>query len=465
MKKNLLLIMAASLLLVSCSNNGTSQTEESNSAETGTASVETSGEEKPTEDVIITYAVNYRGEGRFYDKYIERFNEMDNGYKIEVKNYNDFADETAENSQMGYALADMQLNQDIIKGDVVDLVSSISYFNFGYYDIMEKKGAFVDLNTMMANDTDFDRSELHEHVLSLYENDGNIFRMPMYFVVETLAGPAKYVGEKENWTVDEMIEHYNAAPENVSFNMEHDKYGVFMNTIRGNLGSFIDYEKGTANFDDPEFIKILEFCNRFGESSSIANDVDRTAPLFLRQNAIYSFQGYHMDLWEFSSKGDECTFVGYPSDDGCGAFIDVGYAFSICLSADDDVKRGAWEFIKMMTSEEVQNEMLEDNSVDGLFPINNKSFEKSAKDCMGTGENIISMQGTEYDIGYLTEEEYERLITYINNTKKVKTTLYTELYVIIDEEVRKFFNGEYTAEEAAAMIQNRASIMVSEKAG
>ena len=84
---------------------------------------------------------------------------------------------------------------------------------------------------------------------------------------------------------------------------------------------------------------------------------------------------------------------------------------------------------------------------------------------MGTGENIISMQGTEYDVGYLTEDEYERLKTYINNTKKIKTTLYTELYVVIDEEVTKFFNGEYTAEEAAEMIQNRASIMVSEKAG
>lgn len=465
MKKILLLIMAALLLLVSCSSNGTSQTKESSSAETGTASAKTSGEEKPAEDVIITYAVNYGGEGKFYDKYIERFNEMDNGYKIKVKNYNDFADDTAESYEIGHALADMQLNLDIMKGDVVDLVSSASYFNQGYYDIIEKKGAFADLNTMMANDTDFDRTELNEHVLSLYENDGSLFRMPMQFSVETLAGPAKYVGEKENWTVDEMIEHYNAVPENVSFNMKHDKYGVFMNTIRGNLGSFIDYEKGTANFDNPEFIKILEFCNRFGESSGIVNDVDSTAPLFLRTNSIYSFKGYHMDLWEFSSKGDECTFVGYPSDDGSGAFIDAGYAFSICSSADDDIKRGAWEFIKMMVSEEVQNEMLEDYSDDGVFPINNKSFEKSAKDCMGTGENIISMQGTEYDVGYLTEDEYERLKTYINNTKKIKTTLYTELYVVIDEEVTKFFNGEYTAEEAAEMIQNRASIMVSEKAG
>ena len=171
-----------------------------------------------------------------------------------------------------------------------------------------------------------------------------------------------------------------------------------------------------------------------------------------------------MDLWEFSSKGEKCTFVGYPSNDGGGAFIDAHYAFSICSSADDDVKKGAWEFIKMLTSESVQDDMNEDTE-EGVFPINNKSFEKSAKDCMGTGENIISMQGTEYDIGYLTDEEYERLITYINNTNRVNTTLYTELYVIIDEEVNKFFNGEYTAEEAAEMIQNRASIMVSEKAG
>ena len=394
MKKKLLLIMAASLLLVSCSNKGTSQTEESHT-ETGTVSTGTSGKEKSAEDIIITYAVHYGGEGTYYNKYIEQFNEMDNGYKIGVVNYNDFADETAKSYEMRNALADMQLNLDIMKGDVVDLVSNVSYLNSGYYEIMEKKGAFTDLNTMIDNDADFDKSELNEHVLSLLENDGGLFRMPIEFTVETLAGTAKYVGEKENWTVDEMIEHYNAAPENVSFNMKRDKYGVFMNTIRGNLGSFIDYEKGTANFDDPDFIKILEFCSRFGDGSGVANDVDRAAPIFLRDIMIDSFKGYHMDLWEFTSKGDECTFVGYPSDDGSGSFINVDYTFSICSSADDDVKKGAWEFIKMMTSENVQNDMLEDsyaNLFTTFFSINNKSFEKSAKDCMGTGENIVSMQ-------------------------------------------------------------------------
>lgn len=460
MKKHILLVLIPLLLTTSCAEK-TSETEESSSSVT--VSENSNENDMPHDDTTITIAV-YGGLQGCYEKYVSRFNDDDNGYKIQIKDYREYIDETAEDPSEGYDLADMSLNTDIIKGGIVDVVCNISFFNSGYYDIMQNKGAFVDLNTFMENDPKFNVADYNEHILSLYEIDGKLCKMPVFYSVGTMVGTKKYVGDKENWTAQELIDHYNSINETTTFNMTNDKLHVFNTLIRGNLGSFIDYKNGTVSFDSPDFINMLDFCGNFGNGSGIANDVDYTSPLFVKEAQFYSFENFHKTLLEFHQKGEECTLVGYPSDDGNGSFIDdMNGAFSICQASSDSVKQGAWEFIKLIISEETQNEILSEIDEIG-FPINNNSYRKLAENSMGTGENLVSMNGVMTDIGYLSEAEYNQISDYIRNTNRVNTTAYKDLNSIILEEVDNFFAGEQSAEETARLIQNKASIMVSEQA-
>lgn len=60
----------------------------------------------------------------------------------------------------------------------------------------------------MEQDAEVNRSTLNDRILQLNETDGKLYRLPTFYGVETLIGEAKYVGSKENWTVDEFISQW-----------------------------------------------------------------------------------------------------------------------------------------------------------------------------------------------------------------------------------------------------------------
>ena len=69
----------------------------------------------------------------------------------------------------------------------------------------------------------------------------------------------------------------------------------------------------------------------------------------------------------------------------------------------------------------------------------------------------------EIKIKPLTKEEADFLSDYIKNTTAISETYSEDAMVIITEEVNAYFAGEKTAEEAADMIQNRVSLLISEQ--
>ncbi len=65
-----------------------------------------------------------------------------------------------------------------------------------------------------------------------------------------------------------------------------------------------------------------------------------------------------------------------------------------------------------------------------------------------------------------TQEDMDVLMNVINNTQlfgQSYASTQDQLQKIVSEEVSSYFAGEKSAEDVAAMIQNRASIYVSEQ--
>ena len=180
-------------------------------------------EEVVDEDIVLTMAVWSDDEGNnIYKEAVDRFNEEDNGYRIEFKAYEDEypgdiqVDASDYENRKVYsdnlqAVQD-KYNEDALSG-AFDI--TIDYASGGKNDFerLAAKGAFADLNTIMAMDEDFDKASLNSHVLSLFEHDGQLFYMPQGYYIQTRRGETKYAGDKENWTFDEMVEHWNQMPE------------------------------------------------------------------------------------------------------------------------------------------------------------------------------------------------------------------------------------------------------------
>lgn len=415
-----------------------------------------------SDDIIITMAVQ-TGVSPTVQKIINEFNEADNGYKIVFKDYMEYYDSGQETKNgttpEAFAQIDNHLSLDIIKGGIVDVVPDYIFTDSGKYDSLIEKGAFANLYTFIDEDSEVNRTTLYEHILNLHEVNGKLYCLPTFFSIDTLAGQTRYVGEKENWNIDELIEHWNGMPDDATFNGYTTKDYVYMDLLRGNLSSFIDFENGTCNFNSPEFIKILDFCNSFSSPEYYKTDPAWNAPHFIMTFPIEGFEFFHDSLW--NEQNESYTLVGYPSNDGCGAFIDTtGSKYAICAYSSPEIQKGAWQFIRMLASYEFQYDIGEYR-----FPINIKAFEAKGNEAVSKygQSNLISIQGDEYDIGYLSQEEYDRLVTYIDNIQRINVNIENDILNIIEDEIWAMFDGEKTPELTAKNIQERAAILVSEK--
>ena len=142
----------------------------------------------------------------------------------------------------------------------------------------------------------------------------------------------------------------------------------------------------------------------------------------------------------------------------------------IAMSTTCKDKDGAWQFMRRYIAGGFSD------YVSG-FSTNAKEFDQALEEAMTpvytTDENgnQVEQPQTEYwvdseniyPIYAMTQEEADEYMDIIANTTATVANADEQLMAIISEEAEAFFNGQRTAEDAAAMIQSRASIYVSEQ--
>lgn len=479
-------VSALTLTTVSCSEVKKSEVQSKNS--TGTESKndtpdDTLKSNDNNEDIIITMASSYNMEKCLQNE-IDSFNSADNGYKIVTKRYDsDFYDEEINNVVLNDGddlTIDFNLVQDIMNTTDIDIVTSDAFGNVSKLEILKNMGAFVDLYPFMENDPEVNTSTLNQHILSLNETNGKLCSLPMYYGLSTLIGETRYVGDKENWTVDDFISHWEQMPEGSTVNGSGNSENIYRTVLRGNLESFIDYEKAEVNFDCHEFRKILEFCNRFESNNGEKTEWNYESPQFVTSydlRGIMSSRVFGKGMMPFPNP--PYTMVGYPSENEQGAFfINTGNMYSISAKSSPEKQQGAWEFIRQFYTEEYQQENVIKKDIINYngeeitqfsdeigFCINNNAFEKTAQKIMN-GEYYdgkYTIQDVDYTEDMPTQEDVDKMKKYFDSINRLETTIDRELWNIIEEEIMAYFVGEKSLDDTVDMIQNRASIWISEQ--
>ena len=483
--KRILVILTGFLMLSagSCSQTGSADVTTAVPENTGTSSIAPT---KSGEEINLTVAVM---NGDYFDieRVAESFNAEDNGYHVELV---PFIEEVHDEDgfpitpDIGeYQGADFSLVQEIINGDSVDIVGSFSFSNEAKYELLRKKGAFVDLYQFMENDDEVNRETLNSHVLSLKENDGHLYTLPTFYQINTLAGEEKYVGSERNWDIDSFMSHWNAMPDNTMINGARCAEYTYYVVLRSELESFVDYENAQVHFDSPDFRRLLEFCGTFESNHGEKLALDYDSPQFVWETYIAGImQAGNFRNWDSDEK---ITLVGYPSEDGSGAFMsDIGRCYSINAKSSPEKQQGAWEFIRTFATEEYQvNNVIEEytSEEDGFnaagkdvwysaefgLCVNDRAFDRVAQDIIDykyyDGKGVD--KGEEYTYYIPVAEDVEKLKEYIETVDRWETRLDDALYNIVNDEIMAYFAGEKGLDETIELIQNRAALWVSEQYG
>ena len=393
---------------------------------------------------------------------ILRFNRMDGDYRIEVRDYSEY------NTDEDYTAGNTKLITEIGAGAVPDILIT----NGLPIDTFSARGYFADLWSFIDADAELGgREALVEPFLNAISQDGKLYWITNSFNLVTLAGPGAVVGTEPGWSYAELYAALDQMPEGCDIlSLGTTKQSVFDSICNLNLDSFVDWGTGVCSFDSEEFINLLKFTDLFPAEFDwqnyewTQNDSDDVRIKEGRQLLMSLSVGYPSDLVYYKGYFEGgMTLIGFPDVPGSGAVFST-YSPGFAISETCKEKDAAWRFVSGFLKEDFQN-----NYGSYGFSVNRKLFDKSFQDALGQEFNNYVMDASGEYVNQtitFTQEDMDVLMNVINNTQlfgQSYASTQDQLQKIVSEEVSSYFAGEKSAEDVAAMIQNRASIYVSEQ--
>jgi len=393
---------------------------------------------------------------------IVNFNRNNDQYRIQVNDYAEFR--TEDDWQAGLT----KLTTEIVSGRIPDILDTQQLPIKQYV----AKGLLEDLYPFIDSDARLSRSDLMEGVFKAAEMDGGLYQIFWNFQIATLMGDAKILGPEPGWTMDEFRAVLRANPNaDVPLGQWNTKMNFLSQAVMVNIDQYVDWVNGKCDFANETFAGLLEFANTFPEEFKYDYDnyIDEseliaTGRQIMANTSLYNFRSYTMYNAMF---GGDLVFKGFPTDSLNGNSIQFYSGLAMTTKCRD--KEGAWQFMRTVLTEDWQRnnvwgfgtnknlfyEMLEEEMTPYTYIDHEGNEVESSKGSMGWGDFMV-------EIWAMTQEEADQILNLINSV--VGTYSQDQvLSEIISEGAADFFSGRNSAQDAARVIQSRASIYIAEQ--
>lgn len=398
-------------------------------------------------------------------KRVIEYNRNNQEYRIVIKSYNQYSSE--ENEWMG---AVTQLNNDIISGKMPDILLGNSSLPIENYI---SKGLIADVGKLIEKDEELSQVEFLQNVFDAYSVKGKLYYVIPEFYVNTMVAKDSLTNGIDNWNMDEMERVLAGMGENAMAFGETTR-NSFMYDVMAYCGNeFMDLSTGKCSFNSENFIRMLEF------AKALPKEIDYDAiddsywesywenyQSQYRENRTLLMHCYisGFDYLVQNVKGyfgDDFAFVGFPTDNGGGSYIDCNNPY--VLSAKSSNLDEAWNFIRYYLGEEYQKNL--------RLPVRKDLFLENAKRMMerpywededGNREYYdyeTWINGEPVILEPFTKAQMNQVTDFIQS---VNSRYYydQEIMKIMEEEMEAFFSGDKSAAEVADIIQRRAQIYV-----
>ena len=381
---------------------------------------------------------------------VMRFNKYNPDYYITFKTYLD-EDYHTDDRKEKVRLAQQSFNNDLVSGKGADI-----YFSpYGELDFenLGEKGALADLYEFIDEDSDISRDDFVQSILKAMEYKGKLYAVSPDFSLNTIVGKKSLLGQYDKWDYNAVYELAKSHPDAILFansNQEKnlDKFMAY------SLDMFYNSDTAECGFDSEQFIKLLELAKDSGteyDNSADIGELLKDEKVLLYEAPIMSWEAIQCLPYYF---GEDISYVGYPSNAESGTVLRYYYQWAV--SGQSQHKDGAWQFIKSLFDDAYQKSCL-------YFPVMRSSFDDVITEAMNFNErhSVGLTSGVSVNVHAMTQEEADELRQFVDNATLVYKP-YDTVKNIIKEEAEYLFDGVRSAEETAAIIQNRVKLYLEE---
>ncbi|MBE6861868.1 MAG: hypothetical protein E7497_03080 [Ruminococcus sp.] len=394
---------------------------------------------------------------------IRWFNNSNDDFEIELINYG-MKVSKSEDSYYDDALT--MLKMDLVSGNTPDIVSLPSDSMY----VLVNGGYLADLYPLMESGGDISKDDFLPNVLEGLEYKDKLPVICSDFYIMTAVAKTSNVGaDSENWSLNEVVEFYNNLPSDTDLLYKIWEWESLMsgNTLetfimRKIVRDCVDYENAECSFGST-FIDAVNFLQGkdFLKSNLVQDpekDISAQAWSLINDKAFVNcthISGMDAYLSQETSSvfgGEDITFVGYPSESGCGAIVRTGTMYGIL--GDSDSKQEAWEFIasQLKSSENI--------------PVLTERLEKQAASQKTDSFALRKPQQLPYPENNteitISDETVQKTVDYIMSVE-FDPYYDTQVENIIREEYTSVLSGEKTIDECIEILESRISIYLSER--
>ena len=396
---------------------------------------------------LATYECNW-----LLENSVNEFNAANPNYKIEIKDYAAFDNYGADN---GLQL----LATDIISGKVPDIYD-LSCFNPGQF---AQRGLLLDLKTMFEADDEIDYTELLPSAAAALEYKGGLYELVPAFSLVTMCSDISITGRE--WSVDDFIRLCNEYGTGAILGRDMSKADFLGYVLCFMKDELYTEEELSCSFDSRNFIDLLNIAARLPDSFDY--DGSQGTPLMRaytgeQKVCLDSFGSVIVSeiSWYDSIFGGEAQFVGFPTDSGSG--FGLAPLARLGISSSSQYRYSAWEFFKYLLDNPrlFSGLPIRESKLDENLDVWIEHAEKYEPRVVSTlGDENINIDGCAPK-----ENIKEQILDMVEKIDCVAVGDKEVLDIVMDCS-GSFFAGDKTAEEAAAVIQSRVKIYLSEQYG
>ncbi len=232
------------------------------------------------------------------------------------------------------------------------------------------------------------------------------------------------------------------------------------------IQGFVDWEGGTARFDSPEFLALLDYLAAFPEERSREEERDfwlaEGKQLFAPGSYDYGSILYaRMDRVRLSGSAETTVYKGYPGLPGNGsAFVP---RTPLAMSSACGHKEEGWDFLRTLLLPENQGYSGARGGGEQGFPSNRQVFSAMLREMEGDAVPVTfwGVYGA-VELPRWTAADSDAFSAWLEG---ITVTVHPEpaLEGILRDEIGRFLAGQQGADSAAAAIQRRAQLCLGER--
>ncbi|MBO5283705.1 MAG: carbohydrate ABC transporter substrate-binding protein, partial [Lachnospiraceae bacterium] len=309
-----------------------------------------------------------------------------------------------------------------------------------------------------------DMSPFHESAFLEGRIDGITYGIPYTWRTTCMAVSGR-ITDQSSWTLEEMMAAIrNSSSEILEYNRSGVGIVMYYGLYDEENRALIDWEAGESHLTEEPFLELLTFAGEFADTGKYTAEelMDR-----LQDGTIAGVDP------RINGPGDinklkscfhgEGVIIGYTKESGSGIYMTADMLY---MNRSTVRKEGAADFLRFLLSEEEQRKYVEYSqgfsSLSVRRSVNEYYLEQYQQGVKDIPTQYQDAYGFSWEEATLDEEQIEQYWRLLDTAVPVPSRA-EDLWTIVEEELEPYFNGDRSAEEAAAVLDSRVQLYLDER--